>query len=168
MMNKLILEYNFLQNKVCLTYGDILWAYKNGILGWRTVIQLSIDIVMEKDVPSEEEVNLISVEKDNTSDIIPILEKIQLNKLDVEEIKRKWLYLLLQYLYNLSITKDKKMGILETVYADFDYPDAISHFIPFLPEIKKIKGEPKKPDDRILYRWNNYLDEERKYFKDKI
>ncbi len=49
---------------------------------------------------------------------------------------RVWLFLVLARLYELRSSSEDPMAEIESVYADFDYPDEIEGFVPFLPAPK--------------------------------
>lgn len=55
------------------------------------------------------------------------------DKQDGEEIKEKWLYLILKWLYkNRSKYKDP-LAIVEELYEEFEYPEDMKTFVRYMP-----------------------------------
>jgi hypothetical protein len=74
-----------------------------------------------------------------------------------DESKRKWLYLQLAAAYNRRADLSDPLGVVEQIYADFDYPPSIRGLIRYMPVDK---GE-KAGQAAIVDRWRKYLREER-------
>ena len=76
-------------------------------------------------------------------------------------IKRRWLFLVLLWLYQ---NRDQEIALFDKlgeVYADFDYPDEISSFVPFMPPedgYDPTTHTLAENHNRILGKWKEYLD----------
>lgn len=76
---------------------------------------------------------------------------------DPRESARKWLYLQLQAAYVQRRHLKDPLGTVEQIYADFDYPPAISRLIRYTSarQPSEVVGEAG-----LMLRWERFLDEE--------
>jgi hypothetical protein len=73
------------------------------------------------------------------------------------ESKRKWLYLQLAAAYMRRTDLPDPLGVVEKIYADFDYPPKIRGLVRYMPlDVGEKAGEAE-----IVERWRQYLREER-------
>lgn len=83
-----------------------------------------------------------------------ILKKLsELESEEVEYIKNKWLYAILLYFYRNRNNYTDPLSIVENVYVDFDYPEAISHLIRYMP----IDNDSEYGDRAIYNKWSDYI-----------
>lgn len=68
-----------------------------------------------------------------------------------------WLYLALRAVYESRRQIDDPLGVVEQVYADFEYPETIAPFVRYMP------APPGAPfgEAALLDRWKDWLDQER-------
>jgi hypothetical protein len=79
---------------------------------------------------------------------------------DPEDSKRKFLYLTLAWAYENRNKYEDPLDAVSFIYADFDYPDEISHFVPFIPPTDGFdpsKLSRKEIYQRFLHLWREYL-----------
>jgi hypothetical protein len=72
---------------------------------------------------------------------------------DPRESARKWLYLQLKAAYGERERLKDPLGVVEEIYADFDYPSAVAPFVRYMP---------LRPGDEagvgpLMARWADYL-----------
>ncbi len=72
---------------------------------------------------------------------------------DLHLAERKWLYLELKAAYSCRDNLPDPLGVVEELYADFDYPEIMDRFVRYMP--------PKPGDevgiDSLMMRWQAYL-----------
>ena len=75
---------------------------------------------------------------------------------DPRESARKWLFLELQELYLLRDRIDDPLGVIEEIYAEFDYPSVMASFVRYMPadEGHAVGAA------AIVARWGAYLRDE--------
>lgn len=76
---------------------------------------------------------------------------------DPRESSRKWLYLQLKAAYLKRRQLNDPLGVVEQIYADFDYPPAISRLIRYMPA--SVPGD-EVGEAGLLQRWARFLDNE--------
>ena len=72
---------------------------------------------------------------------------------DPREFARKWLYLQLRAAYYERERLKDPLGVVEQIYADFDYPSTVAPFVRYMP---------LWPGDEpgvgpLMARWTDYL-----------
>lgn len=82
-------------------------------------------------------------------------ERFDLSK---SESTRVWVYLQLKAAYALRSTLADPLGVVEQLYADFDYPPAVGRFVRYMP------AQPGEPtgDEALMRKWEEYLANEGK------
>jgi hypothetical protein len=73
-----------------------------------------------------------------------------------------WLYLVLLAVYGSRGRIDDPLGVVEQVYADFEYPEAIAPLVRYMP------APPGAPlgEAALLDQWKDWLDQERTVRRD--
>jgi hypothetical protein len=72
---------------------------------------------------------------------------------DPRESARKWLYLQLKAAYEARGRLNDPLGIVEEIYADFDYPPIVAPFVRYMP----LQPGDKPGADLLMNRWRDYL-----------
>lgn len=67
-----------------------------------------------------------------------------------ELIRDKWLFIVLAWLYEHRAERADPLGDVERVYAAFDYPEAMSGFVPYLPA-------PDGEERDVVRSWRDFL-----------
>ncbi|HJQ35809.1 MAG TPA: DUF2247 family protein [Thermoanaerobaculia bacterium] len=141
----------FIRRRCHLTWHEVEFGLQNGWLTDDAAIDLAIDRVTAGD-ESADVVALASVlphEKDKAPQIIR-----RLAERDPECSNEKWLFLLLAWLYEHRDSIDEPLAVVEQLYADFDYPEAMAGFVRYMPPQDPARvGEPY-----LLDAWRRFLD----------
>ncbi|HET6249110.1 MAG TPA: DUF2247 family protein [Tepidisphaeraceae bacterium] len=69
----------------------------------------------------------------------------------------KWLCIVLSWLYENRATLQDPLGIVEELYADFDYPAEIAPLVRYMPSHEPSLGSIKENEERIFSRWHQYI-----------
>jgi hypothetical protein len=126
----------FAYDTMQLKWGDILWAYTNGILGWYDIVdiakkRLKDDINLDLFILTQE---LADVTKSNIWQVSLTIEKLaQAEPSDECKAKKKFLYISLARLYKNWTSLADPFDAIDRVYIDFGYPKEIEPFIWYMP-----------------------------------
>lgn len=161
MINKQI-PISFIDKRCKLSWQEVVWGYERQLLGWKDIINLAQSLV---DGGSSDStiMELSHLNKEKVWHVSELMKKIAASEHTErdENIRRKWLYVTLAWLFEKRIDLDDPLGEVETVYADFDYPLEIQGFVRYMP----VKGDydpllhsSKENERRLFDIWQNYLD----------
>lgn len=162
-MSDTLIPLQFAQSKSSLNWMDLLWAYKSNLLTWKDLIQVAIDRV-DSDSDNSLEIELAAVDKESVwkvSELAQTLAK-QCSNSD-EESKQKWLFLCLAWAYENREKLADPLGVVEGIYADFDYPSAIESFVRFLPPSDgyvPAQHTQEQNHQRLMANWEKYLQQD--------
>jgi len=76
-----------------------------------------------------------------------------------DDLRDKWLYLTLAWLHAQPASARDRLLAVEEVYSHFDYPEAIVGFVGYMPMVGPDLGSPEAHIERMMTRWQAYLDE---------
>lgn len=154
-------------NKHCqISWQDASWGYVHQLLGWKDIVDLAKSLVASGS-NDEMVMELSSLSKDKVWLVGDLLKKLAASERPErdESIRRKWLYLVLVWLFEKRIDIEDPLGEVEAVYADFDYPSEIQGFVRYMP----VSGnyDPTKHalidnEHRLFSLWQEYLDRTRR------
>lgn len=159
-MNLFFLKYNFkeeMKNHI-FSWQEILFALENNIITSDDIIEYSKYILNENTVGFDIVLEIACLNQDeNVKPYIYELIKLE-NKQDVSCIKNKWLYLILNWLYNNRSKIKNSLEIVEELYELFDYPSSITSFVRYLPSNSGDLGNLELNRAKLFKNWKNYLD----------
>lgn len=153
---------DFILQRTALSWREALWGYEKKWLGWRSLIDLA-NRYENSNLKSADLLNELAVlGKDGTSAIRGIAEQLAMKEHDPgpAEIQQKWLYLALSWLDSRISEIPDVWIIIEEIYAEFDYPEVMRRFVPFLPVADQDKATWAKyadPKDYLREQWRKYL-----------
>jgi hypothetical protein len=159
-----VLPYDFVAKKITLTWRDILYAHEQKFLSPNAAIEHAIvELSQIEDFP-QSLVELASLEKGESIhpyiDELSDLEMPQASK----DLKEKWIYLILDWVYENKSNYSDPLGIVEQIYADFEYPAQIAAFVRYMPSDEPDFGSIELNEARLYEKWKDYLDEQEKRF----
>jgi hypothetical protein len=159
---KIYLPTEFLLNKIPLSWDEILYGIENSFIGAKTAVDFAIDRISKKDSTNQKELELAGLLKDEFYKISDLVTGLAENeeRRNENEIKMKWLFLILSWVYVNREQYEDPLGIVEKLYADFDYPEEISEFVRYMP----VQGDynpgdhsQEENENRIYNLWHDYL-----------
>jgi hypothetical protein len=146
-----------LAEDVAMTAEDLRYGFEHGFLKPADVITIATHEVgggADDDVL----VALASLLRDEISRVPDVLELLNDPERvhDPRESARKWLYLELKAAYDERERLNDPLGVVELIYADFDYPSAVAPFVRYMP---------LQPGDEpgigpLMDKWAGYLSRE--------
>lgn len=159
-MNLSFLKYDFISEMKRNNYNwhDILFALENQIIKTEDVIDYSVCILNEGILGFEIVLEISCL--DSNEDVYPYLyDLIELEKGKyLSDVKDKWLYLILKWLYENKHLIQNIMDIVEEVYEIFDYPDSIISFVRYMPSEEGDLGSPELNKEKLFKNWKKYLE----------
>lgn len=134
---------------------DLGYGFERGFLKARDVVTLAMHEVecgAGDDDVLQELASLLNDETDRVAEVFQQLDDPE-RVHDPRESARKWLYLQLRAAYDERDRLSDPLGVVEELYADFDYPSAVAAFVRYMP---------LRPGDEpgigpLMDRWNDYL-----------
>lgn len=144
---------------IALSVDDLKCGFENGWLRGSTVIEWAVrEVVRGDDDPVLLEVaSLLRDDIDRLPDVLAQLDSPD-HIHDPRESARRWLYLQLRGAFDRRHDLKDPLGVVEQIYADFDYPPAIEGFVRYMP---LRPGDMAAGEDVLIQRWAAFLRAER-------
>lgn len=149
------LPAEFIAQRVHLLPAELAYGYRSGYIDEQAVVQLAtIEVDRGRcDVPAVEELGLLlSDELDRVPDLITQIDTA--GPTASSDPSRVWLFLHLALAYEQKTSSVDPLSEIEAIYADFDYPEEIEGFVPYLPAPE---GQASSRD-ALEDRWRSYLE----------
>jgi hypothetical protein len=140
----------------------MLWGCEQQLTGWRTVVDLAIHrLPLRSD--NSLELELSTLGKDETARIGELLRALAqtMTDADLTTAREKWVYLLLSSLYRRRDEIADPLAEVESIYADFDYPETLMSFVRYMPPSDGYKPDQHTADEnkmRLFKNWKRYLE----------
>ncbi len=133
-MNFLQIDRQFLLALKDLQWQDICFAVTHKLIHPLGAVDFAVKVIELNAVYSEAELELASkTEHDSIEDIIRTLDKICTTHKLPPETSDRCLFLALFWLYLNQDKFQDPLAIIESIYADFDYPESIKHLVRYMP-----------------------------------
>jgi hypothetical protein len=155
------IPYSFVHNRLRLSWRDALWGYEHQMLGWSAIVDLATErLSAGSNDPLE--IELASLTKMETYQVGELLRKLASVSPEEDGVlaQRKWLYLLLAWLFENKERLSDPLGEVETIYANFDYPPEIESFVRYMPVTDGYDPSAHTKDEnenRLFGKWREYL-----------
>lgn len=159
-----MLDYDFVSNKVKLTWKDILYAIKRNLLSPDSAITHAVAQISKTEEYDQLLFDLASLFKGES--VQPYLDKLaRLEEgLDESALNEKWLYLVLDWTFENKDKYTDPLGRVEEIYADFNYPEAIVSFVRYMPSDGPSLGKTKLNELQLYKKWEEYLNKQGEKF----
>ena len=80
---------------------------------------------------------------------------------DRQRSKRRWLYLILAWLYENRASVADPLAEVEEIYSDFGYPQEVARFVPYMPpepdEYWPQPASQEEATERLMRIWGDYV-----------
>jgi hypothetical protein len=156
-----VVPADFIATRVLLLPGELARGYRLGHVNDRSVVQLAEQLLAAGSpvsAPAEELALLLSADYDRVPDLVAEMEESDLSA--PSEQTKVWLYLVLAWIYDHRDEFADPLAEIETVYADFGYPEEIEGLVRYLPAPP---GQPSGPS-AVEARWKAFLDRQGAHF----
>lgn len=145
------------QENIALDAEDLRYGFEHGFLKSTAVVELAAHEVGRgsSDPVLQDLASLLRNETHRVPEVLRSLddpERIH----DPRESRRKWLYLQLKAAYGARDRITDPLGLVEELYADFDYPPSIASFVRYMP----LRPGDEAGEDALMRRWAEFLHSE--------
>ena len=123
----------FVVERALPTAEELAYGYEEGFLSRAGVVALALaklEAGLALTPPEERAALLLSDEFDAVDDL---MEDLQVGSEPRERRARFWLFMVLAWVLARRDQFDDPLGVVELVYADFEYPDEIQGLVRFMP-----------------------------------
>lgn len=165
---KILLPYNYVKNLVSLTWYDIFFAIEQGFFNQEAAIEYAVDLIAKEQEPSRMVLELACLTKGES--IYPYIDELakQVPKQDDCVSHGKFLYVLLNWVYEHRYLYADPLEVVEFIYADFDYPEEVSGFVRFMPTADPILDSLELNRERLFNKWGQFLEKQKALFSSGI
>jgi hypothetical protein len=161
------IPYEFISQRVELDWMEIKFGLDHKLLKPNAAIEKATEQLCGADPAPKEVVELASLaESEPVADLVSRLARVETPSED-QDVKAKWLYLVLAWLFEHRESLVDPLGIVERVYSDFDYPKEIASFVRYMPMEGPDLENYEQNEARLFDRWKAYLDRSGKRFARK-
>lgn len=159
---------NFVQQNANLTWLDWSWGFGHGYVDRSDLVGMASSFVFHNST-KDTLIQLACVSDEESDYIQNLLDKMAREYQEPQSAipKEKWLYLTLAWLFHNRSNYQDPLGEVESIYADFDYPEQIEHFVRYMPPKDWLNPSAYTLEQnlaRIMKRWEDYLLEKRVLF----
>lgn len=153
------LDGDFISANVRFTWPEINWGFDAGLIGWYALKQFAEAAL--RNFPEADDENLSALarltkqEAGTAGEFVRSLAGMG-PQLDETVARKKWAYLLLKKLYEDRSQVPDPFGIVEHIYADFDYPEELEGFVRWMPATEQVSS-PEEGASRMDQKWRTYL-----------
>ncbi len=153
---KLCLPPAFIRERARLTWREIVFGIERELLAPGAAIDFAGDDLAHHNPPEA----LAGVSKgEPTRALVEQLANAAPEQ-DEEELREKWLYLVLAWLFDHKESLSDPLQLVEAVYADFGYPERVADFVRYIPTNEADLGSRELNERRLYEKWKHYLDDE--------
>jgi hypothetical protein len=146
---------SFLAEKASLSLSDLRWAIDNGIIGAQTVVDGARTLLAEDD-KDPLVLELAALGPEELSSVTNLLQRVPVPEQAEADIRRKWVWLVLLWLYDRHHNEPDVLEAVESLYADLGYPDEMASFGPYAPAYQ-VRRDPNEQRDEVMSQWRKYL-----------
>ncbi len=167
----MLIPYAFIQDQSNLSWQDALWGVNNQMMELRETVNLAKNRVFAGS-DDRRETELAWLDPSYTYRADELVRELAASEEAVDEtlIQKKWLYLTLSWMFEHRTEIDDPLTEVESVYANFDYPEEIENFVRYMPPTDGVdpKSYSKEENEqRMMEKWRWYLDQARTKFGKK-
>jgi hypothetical protein len=158
------IPYEFVSQRVELGWNEIKFGLDQRLIKPKAAIDRATEQLCAADGAQKEAVELASrTENESVAELVLRLADAEKPPTD-ERMKAKWLYLVLAWLFENRQSLVDALGMVESVYSDFDYPKEVAPFVRYMPMDGPDLGNREQNEARLFDRWNTYLNRASKRF----
>lgn len=157
------IPFSFVRDQLGLTWADVVWGYQKGWLDAAGVVEYAVAQLAGDDDASPALVELAGLTRSEFAEVPFLLEKV-VGAAGTEtnpDSERKWLYLVLAWVYDRRAELSDPLGVVEQLYADFGYPAELRGFVRYMPPEDHYEPQAHTHFEniaRLFSKWEEYLD----------
>lgn len=159
------IPYEFVVQRAKLGWNEIQFGLDQQLIKPKAAIDKATEQLCGSDAAPKELVELAGLaEYEPVFNLVSLLAKNEVPPSDVQ-IKAKWLYIVLAWLFENRESMPEVLEIVELVYSDFDYPKDIAPFVRYMPMDEPDCGSRELNEARMIDHWKSYLKSAGKQFE---
>ncbi|MCE0489996.1 DUF2247 family protein [Pantoea sp. Mb-10] len=168
-MNLYPIPFEFIKNYAHLSWCDVKWGYENNLITSDVLIRKAENNVLTGSY-EKAELELSFITLGESAHVVSFLKELcpEIEQEDNSKIKKKWLFIVLSWLWSNRKSFEDPLAEVEIIYADFDYPPEIEDFIKYMPPSDGYDPSMHSQMENINHlmdKWKNYLEKESAVFK---
>jgi hypothetical protein len=146
-----------------LSWADALWGVEQGWLEPAALIELATKRVSNDVRASKREIELAGLLSHESVEAIQLARQLaskEATKGCLWVPEQQWLYLVLRWIYENRASLSDPLGDVEEIYADFNYPAEMQHFVRYMPVTNSYdpeKHSARENETRLMLLWLEYL-----------
>jgi hypothetical protein len=154
----LAIPYSFAQDRVALTWRDVQFGLKNGLLAHALPGDLATALLMADEHQSNADVIAIAGagKHEDIGENIERLAQAERRE-DTDAIREKMLFLCLAWIHQHRQDYPEPLKMVEFVYEGFGHPTSIRDFVGYMPMVGPNLGSKELNMKRLYERWEAYL-----------
>jgi len=156
---KLKIPATFIRDRASMSWREVRFGLVNELLDPLAAVSLAEEQVARLEHPSAALLDLAGADRNEPAqELVDQLADGEPQSAE-NEIRDKWLYLVLAWIYEHRDECPDPLQTVEEVYADFGYPEQVGGFIRYMPMDGPDLGSKDANERRLFERWKRYLDE---------
>jgi len=153
------LQYGYVVSIVPVTWKDTLVGMEREIVSYDFAKQFA-DACLNNGQYSDLFVELLEV--NHFHDAVKHVEALASTEaehdvMDIAHSKEKWLLAILTWVYENQGSFDDPLGVVEELYAKFEYPKDIENFVRYMPTTLPDLGSKQRNEERLILFWHEYI-----------
>ena len=140
-----------------LSWGDVKYGLYRGFLNSAGVVEYAVKS-LSAESPAEQ-YELACLTGDDANDVEEYVNRLAAK--DAQDVKRSekvWMFLIFLWLFMNRDRYQDPLGVVEELYADFNYPESVAPFVRYMPGVDPyLEGE-----EQLFKNWSNMLESFRK------
>ena len=154
------IPFEFARSIIPLNWDDINWGCRNSIIEWQDAVIFAIDHLENNTDPSVLELAIIDLrERERIEQIVAELSEFDTK--DTEVTIRNWLIILLAWAYHEREKSPDPLGLVEEIYANFNYPSEIANIVRYMPPVDGYdpsKHTHEENERRLMENWRKIVE----------
>lgn len=156
------LPYSYIIDYIDLDWHVLLFAVENGFVEKESVLRYAESQIETEANPSQLLLDL-AWEKDENSVYEYLIKLANLSSpKDEENLKEKFLFLLLNWIFENREKYGDPLEMVEIIYADFDYPEEISGFVKYMPPQYPLHSSKPENVKQLYENWEKFCEKKKK------
>jgi hypothetical protein len=150
------LPYSFIEKFGPLTWPEIDFGFTRELISADVVIEFARACVAKSEEANPLEVKI--AESSVNDAISGDLRKLSHIDVDRAQIKKKWVLLLLTWMYQHRSMISDPLTLIEDIYTEFDYPEEIAPLIRYMPSVDPDLGSKELNEARLIKKWGEFVE----------
>lgn len=152
-MKPLLLDGNYIYSKApWLSWGELLLGLEKGYIDEKGVSEYVCDALTSSS--PKEAVEIASLEVNDYYLVPDLLKSLIGNHSWTEsDLAKPWIFLLLSFLLENKENYNDPLGLVEELYADFDYPEEVAPLVRYMPLPEGVEGS----EERLFENWKTFI-----------